>query len=354
MKASRILFNRVRTKLLITRGYLNRNDLGMHTRTAASTTLIALVSILVIAMAIAGVAVATMRPHSGAPTTLPSSSAQASTTSGASQTSSLTTTSESEITSTTSTVRTCTDIPAISYMYCGGHPTDIRDWDAGSRTRCAVHRRELELHRHDQLQFGPSRTIDSPLGQPHQYRSQRDIQRVRQTLHQPRSLRSKRDGGLGVGSAGVDVAELEHYERRDDLAGRQHPDIAACRRAIVLRHGGTHLGSVPDTQQPDVHLPVFRNSSSSGTSTVSDQCYSGALPTNSSASATQSTFSRTVLNVTQGVRFLELDAFGELHGGFLHVQSRWISEFADWNVSTWSPRCSSTSRTAKVRRKGWT
>jgi len=44
----------------------------------------------------------------------------------------------------------------------------------------------------------------------------------------------------------------------------------------------------------------FSVTPASGTSTVSDQCYSGALPTNGSASSgTQSTFSRTVWNVTQ-------------------------------------------------------
>ena len=53
---------------------------------------------------------------------------------------------------------------------------------------------------------------------------------------------------------------------------------------------------------PNNYTFTFRFSvtpASSSTSTVSDECYSGALPTNSSASANQSTFSRTVFNVTQ-------------------------------------------------------
>ena len=141
-----------------------------------------------------------------------------------------------------------------------GHPTNISRWDTRSGTWGAIHRRKLELHRLNQLQFSRSRSNHPAGGESHKYRSQHNIQRIRQALHQPGCLRGKRDRGLGVGPASVDMAELEHHEWRDDLAGRQHPDVATSRGAVVLRHSGSHLGSVPDAQQSDVHVPVFRNS----------------------------------------------------------------------------------------------
>jgi hypothetical protein len=278
----------------------------MNRRTAASTTLVALVSILVIAVATVGVAVATMRPDSGVATTLASSSAQVSTqssttTSGAlqTQTSNPTTTSEPEVTSTTSTIRTCTDIPAISYMYCGGtlRISAVGTPGAGPGVQStggswnftatissnSVPSGQSILLWANLTNIGPSVTFSEfarPYINPEVYAA----------------------NGTEVWAWNPPQSTWPNWNITSGETTSQDVSIPTSQLVAGQSYFVTVAPISVQFPTPNNLTFTFQFSvtpASSGTSTVSDQCYPGAPPTNSSTSAIQSTFSRAVLNVTQ-------------------------------------------------------
>lgn len=277
----------------------------MRGRNAASLALIALVSVVVIAIAAAGVAVVTMRPNSGAQTTPESSSAQvasqSSPTSGAlqTQTSNPTITNESETTSSTTTTRTCIDIPAISYLYCGGtlriSAVGTPGAEPGVQSNAGTWNFTVTISS-DSVTLGQSILLWANLTNIGPDMTFSEF--VRPYIN-PEVYAAN---GTEVWAWNPPQSTWPNWNITSGETTSQ--DVSIPTSDLVAGQSYYVTVAPISVQFPTPNNLTFTfqfsvTPASSGTSTVSDQCYSGALPANSSASATQSTFSRTVLNVTQ-------------------------------------------------------
>ena len=210
-----------------------------------------------------------------------------------------TTSSQITSTSTTSTIRTCTDIPAISYMYCGGTlrisaigtpgaapgvQSTGGSWNfTATISSNSVPRGQSILLWANLTNIGPNVTFSEfvrPYINPEVYAA----------------------NGTEVWAWNPAQSTWPNWNITSGETTSQDVSIPTSQLVAGQSYFVTVAPISVQFPTPNNLTFTFQFSvtpASSGTSTVSDQCYSGALPTNSSASATQSTFSRTVLNVTQ-------------------------------------------------------
>lgn len=280
---------------------LNRTVRG---RPAVSAALAAAVSIIAIVATTAGLAVVMLRPGSGVPTTLASSdqaSTQLSTTSDSphTQTSNSATTSESQITSMTSTLRTCTDIPALSYIYCGDPLRISSVWTVGAApgvqpvkgswnftvtiSSNSVALGQTILLWANLTNIGPNVTFN---------------QFVRPYIN-----------AQVYAANGTEVwvwnPAQSTWPNWNIASGETTSQDVSIPTSQLVAGQSYYITVAPISVQfpmPNNHtftFPFSVASGTSGTSTLSDECYSGALSSNSSAPANQSASSRVVLNVTQ-------------------------------------------------------
>ena len=208
-------------------------------------------------------------------------------------------TDQSTSTSTTSTVRTCTDIPAISYVYCGGtlRISAVGTPGAGpgaqstggswnftvSISSNSVVLGQTILLDANLTNIGPNMTFSEfvrPYINPAVYAANGTEVWA---WDPPQSIWPN-----WTIASGETTSEDVIIPTSQLLAGQSYYITVA---PISIQF--------PTPNNLTFSFQFFVTSGSSSASAASEACYSNALPTNSSGSAGQSTLSRTVFNVTQ-------------------------------------------------------